>query len=219
MIMTTLHQITPHDRHGEAIALRSMAINLSSALMPLMFGLAGAALGAVGAVLGDGRGGRPPAASPARRIGAAAGARLSRAGSACRRGVRSGCRARRRRRGRRRRCSGAARRVGRAAPASRRSTIGVGGRVLVVRRQARLARVAGGVEVRVPDVGREAAQRLRADAQRRRVAAAGQLLERLGCPRRLSDLLSLYGMPRWRSSWRAESHGSQAPAVVYSVTG
>jgi MFS family permease len=46
MIMTTLHQITPHDRHGEAIALRSMAINFSSALMPLMFGLAGAALGA-----------------------------------------------------------------------------------------------------------------------------------------------------------------------------
>ena len=34
------------DRHGEAIALRSMAINLSSALMPLAFGLAGATLGA-----------------------------------------------------------------------------------------------------------------------------------------------------------------------------
>lgn len=46
MIMTTLHQITPHDRHGEAIALRSMTINFSSAVMPLMFGLAGAALGA-----------------------------------------------------------------------------------------------------------------------------------------------------------------------------
>jgi predicted MFS family arabinose efflux permease len=46
MIMTTLHQITPHDRHGEAIALRSMAINFSSAVMPLMFGLGGAALGA-----------------------------------------------------------------------------------------------------------------------------------------------------------------------------
>jgi sugar phosphate permease len=48
MIMTTLHQITPHDRHGEAIALRSMAINLSSALMPLMFGLGGTAIGAAG---------------------------------------------------------------------------------------------------------------------------------------------------------------------------
>ena len=46
MIMTTLHQITPHARHGEAIALRSMAINFSSAVMPLMFGLGGAALGA-----------------------------------------------------------------------------------------------------------------------------------------------------------------------------
>lgn len=46
MIMTTLHQITPDDRHGEAIALRSMAINLSSAVMPLAFGLAGATLGA-----------------------------------------------------------------------------------------------------------------------------------------------------------------------------
>lgn len=46
MIMTTLHQITPAERHGEAIALRSMAINLSSAVMPLAFGLAGATLGA-----------------------------------------------------------------------------------------------------------------------------------------------------------------------------
>jgi MFS family permease len=46
MIMTTLHQITPDDRHGEAIALRSIAINLSSALMPLAFGFAGAAFGA-----------------------------------------------------------------------------------------------------------------------------------------------------------------------------
>jgi MFS family permease len=46
MVMTTLHQITPPARHGEAIALRSMAINLSSAVMPLAFGLAGATLGA-----------------------------------------------------------------------------------------------------------------------------------------------------------------------------
>jgi MFS family permease len=45
MVMTTLHQITPAARHGEAIALRSMAINLSSAVMPLAFGVAGAALG------------------------------------------------------------------------------------------------------------------------------------------------------------------------------
>ena len=46
MIMTTLHQLTPHDRHGEAIALRSMTLNFSSAVMPLAFGVAGAALGA-----------------------------------------------------------------------------------------------------------------------------------------------------------------------------
>jgi MFS family permease len=46
MIMTTLHQLTPHERHGEAIALRSMTINFSSAVMPLVFGVAGAALGA-----------------------------------------------------------------------------------------------------------------------------------------------------------------------------
>ena len=46
MIMTTLHQITPASRHGEAIALRSMAINFSSAVMPLAFGVVGAALGA-----------------------------------------------------------------------------------------------------------------------------------------------------------------------------
>ena len=46
MIMTTLHQLTPHERHGEAIALRSMTINFSSASMPLLFGVAGAALGA-----------------------------------------------------------------------------------------------------------------------------------------------------------------------------
>ena len=46
MIMATLHQLTPHERHGEAIALRSMTINFSSAVMPLMFGLVGAALGA-----------------------------------------------------------------------------------------------------------------------------------------------------------------------------
>ncbi len=45
MIMASLHHITPDGRHGEAIALRSMTINISSALMPLLFGLAGAAIG------------------------------------------------------------------------------------------------------------------------------------------------------------------------------
>ena len=45
MIMSTLHQLTPADRHGEAIALRSMAINASSSVMPLAFGAVGSALG------------------------------------------------------------------------------------------------------------------------------------------------------------------------------
>lgn len=69
MIMTTLHQLTPHERHGEAIALRSMTINFSSAVMPLLFGFAGAALGAatlfwvMGAAVAGG-------SALARRIGA-----------------------------------------------------------------------------------------------------------------------------------------------------
>ncbi len=60
MIMSTLHQITPHHRHGEALALRSMAINGSSVLMPVLFGTLGAVVGvggvfwAVGAVVGLG---------------------------------------------------------------------------------------------------------------------------------------------------------------------
>ena len=69
MIMTTLHQITPSARHGEAIALRSMAINFSSAVMPLAFGVVGAATGAatlfwvMGAAVASG-------SFAARRIGA-----------------------------------------------------------------------------------------------------------------------------------------------------
>lgn len=45
MIMSTLHQITPEHRHGEALGLRLMAINGSSVLMPMLFGVAGAAVG------------------------------------------------------------------------------------------------------------------------------------------------------------------------------
>lgn len=45
MIMTTLHRLTPQQRHGEALALRSMTINGASALMPLLFGVAGSTLG------------------------------------------------------------------------------------------------------------------------------------------------------------------------------
>ncbi len=60
MIMSTLHQMTPHHRHGEALGLRAMAINGSSVVMPLLFGSAGALVGVgavfwiVGAVVGAG---------------------------------------------------------------------------------------------------------------------------------------------------------------------
>ncbi|MEI8029720.1 MAG: MFS transporter [Comamonadaceae bacterium] len=45
MIMSTLHQITPPARHGQALGLRLMAINASSVLMPLLFGTTGAVVG------------------------------------------------------------------------------------------------------------------------------------------------------------------------------
>ena len=46
MVMSTLHHLTPDNRPGETLAFRSMAINLSSTLMPLFFGAAGVAVGA-----------------------------------------------------------------------------------------------------------------------------------------------------------------------------
>ena len=74
MIMSTLHQITPDHRHGEALGLRLMTINASSVLMPLLFGTAGAVVGvsvvfwSVGVAVGAGaRMGwllRPPLAAP-----------------------------------------------------------------------------------------------------------------------------------------------------------
>lgn len=60
MIMSTLHQITPEARHGEAVALRVMAINASSVSMPMLFGVAGSLVGisgvfwAVGLAVGAG---------------------------------------------------------------------------------------------------------------------------------------------------------------------
>ena len=45
MVMSTLHQITPPERHGEALGLRLMGINASSVLMPTLFGAAGAVAG------------------------------------------------------------------------------------------------------------------------------------------------------------------------------
>jgi sugar phosphate permease len=60
MIMSTLHQITPVHRQGEAVGLRLMAVNASSVLMPMLFGAAGALAGigpvfwVVGVVVGSG---------------------------------------------------------------------------------------------------------------------------------------------------------------------
>jgi len=60
MVMSMLHHLTPETRHGEALALRSMAINASSTAMPLVFGATGTLVGsavlfwAVGAAVGAG---------------------------------------------------------------------------------------------------------------------------------------------------------------------
>lgn len=60
MVMAMLHDLTPDQRHGETLAFRSMAINASSTLMPLLFGATGAVLGAavlfwvVGGAVGSG---------------------------------------------------------------------------------------------------------------------------------------------------------------------
>ncbi len=60
MVMSTMHQITPAHRHGEALGIRMAAIYGSGVLMPLVFGLAGAVVGisavfwTVGAMVGGG---------------------------------------------------------------------------------------------------------------------------------------------------------------------
>jgi len=60
MIMSTLHQITPADRQGEALGLRLMSLNGSSVVMPMLFGTVGAVVGVsvvfwtVGLVVGMG---------------------------------------------------------------------------------------------------------------------------------------------------------------------
>jgi MFS family permease len=48
MVMSMLHQITPHSRHGEALGLRVMTLNASSVAMPMLFGAAGAVIGVAG---------------------------------------------------------------------------------------------------------------------------------------------------------------------------
>jgi len=60
MVMSTLHQITPEHRHGEALGLRLMSINASSVLMPMLFGALSSLIGVaglfwiVGALVGSG---------------------------------------------------------------------------------------------------------------------------------------------------------------------
>jgi len=60
MIMSMLHQITPGHRHGEALAVRMVMINVSSVSMPLIFGATSAVIGAsglfwlMGVVIGSG---------------------------------------------------------------------------------------------------------------------------------------------------------------------
>jgi len=46
MVLSMLHQITPRHRHGEALALRVILLNVSSTVMPLVFGAVGGVLGA-----------------------------------------------------------------------------------------------------------------------------------------------------------------------------
>lgn len=48
MVMSTLHQITPERRQGEALGLRMMTINASSVLMPMVFGATGSLVGIAG---------------------------------------------------------------------------------------------------------------------------------------------------------------------------
>jgi MFS family permease len=45
-ILASVHDASPADRHGEALALRALTVHVSMAAMPLLFGAAGAALGA-----------------------------------------------------------------------------------------------------------------------------------------------------------------------------
>ncbi len=60
MVLSMLHTLTPDDRHGESLALRSLVSHASSTLMPLVFGASGTVIGAgvlfwlVGASVGGG---------------------------------------------------------------------------------------------------------------------------------------------------------------------
>jgi MFS family permease len=45
-IMATLHDVTPPERHGEALGVRSLALHVSMAVMPMLFGVVAAGAGA-----------------------------------------------------------------------------------------------------------------------------------------------------------------------------
>ena len=48
MVMSLLHQITPPNRHGEAVAMRFWMVSVSNIGMPMVFGVAGTLSGAAG---------------------------------------------------------------------------------------------------------------------------------------------------------------------------
>lgn len=48
MVLSTLHQITPAHRHGEALGLRLMAVTASSVAIPVVFGSVSAVVGTAG---------------------------------------------------------------------------------------------------------------------------------------------------------------------------
>ena len=45
MVLSMLHQITPANRHGQAVAMRIMMVNASSVTTPMLFGAAGGVVG------------------------------------------------------------------------------------------------------------------------------------------------------------------------------
>lgn len=73
-ILSSVHDVAPPDRQGEALALRSMTVHVSMAAMPLLFGALGTSLGAAplfwlmalatGAGAWQARGVRPAPADP-----------------------------------------------------------------------------------------------------------------------------------------------------------
>jgi MFS family permease len=75
MVMSLLHDVTPGERHGEALALRSMVINASSTALPLLFGASGALVGAAalfwaaGGAVGAGSWLAKALAAPSRAVG------------------------------------------------------------------------------------------------------------------------------------------------------